>query len=202
MNRLLALLPLLLLAAPAAHAQTAKPPVDFAKQIKPIFQKHCYECHSAKKDKGGFAFDSLDRLASNIGRGRIIVPGNLPDSDLIDVLQGTNGKKKMPPKDKGSLSAKEIEDMRDWIKEGAIVPGLKPDPAVAARSSSTSKEPQMQEWTNTEGKTLRAAFVDRVNDGKTHVVHLRLADGKVIEYPMSKLDTKSQSQAKLLELRQ
>lgn len=194
---------LLLLSTTALHAQigATKPTVDFNKQIKPIFQKHCYECHNDKKDKGGFAFDKLDRLATNIGRGRIIVPGNIEDSDIIDVVQGTNGKKKMPPKDKGSLSTKEVTLMRDWIKEGAIVPGLKPDPAIASNPPAKTKGPQVLNWTNTEGKTLRAFFLGRYKDTKVDVVKLKLENGKEFDYPMSQLDTASQTQAKIQELR-
>jgi hypothetical protein len=41
-----ALLLLCLAAASTAHGQLAKPTVDFNNDVRPIFAKHCYECHS------------------------------------------------------------------------------------------------------------------------------------------------------------
>ena len=191
----------LILSATALHAQLGtKPTVDFNRQIKPIFSKHCYDCHNDKKDKGGFAFDKVERLGMNIGRGRIIVPGSIEDSDIIDVVQGSNGKKKMPPEDKGELSAKEIELMRTWIKEGAIVPGLKRDPSITAAPKASG--PKMLDWTNLEGKTIKASFEGREKTVKEDVVLLKMENGKVFRYPMNQLNTAGQSQAKVLELRQ
>ena len=39
---------LLLLSSPLLAA-----PVDFVRDVRPIFQTHCYECHSEKKQKAG-----------------------------------------------------------------------------------------------------------------------------------------------------
>jgi hypothetical protein len=56
--------------ASGAFAQQPKVHVDFDREVKPIFAKYCYECHSAgKKEKAGFVFDKLDRLIKNIGQG-------------------------------------------------------------------------------------------------------------------------------------
>ncbi len=32
-------------------------PVDFVREVRPIFEKHCYECHSEKKQKSGLRLD-------------------------------------------------------------------------------------------------------------------------------------------------
>ena len=37
------------------HAVAA--PVDFVRDVRPIFQKHCYECHGEKKQKSGLRLD-------------------------------------------------------------------------------------------------------------------------------------------------
>src|SRR5688572_333120 len=34
-------------------APAADPPVDFAKDVLPILQKSCHECHGTKKQRGG-----------------------------------------------------------------------------------------------------------------------------------------------------
>jgi hypothetical protein len=191
---MLRVLLILTLTATALHAQlSTKPTVDFNSKIKPIFAKHCYDCHSEvkKKDKGGFAFDKLDRLAKNIGRGLIIVPGSIEDSDIIDIVQGSNGKKKMPPEGKGELSSKEIELMRTWIKEGANVPGL--DMSKIAGGTSKKSVPEVCNWTNMEGKTLRATFQGLDNG----LVLLKAENGTVYKYPLKNLNAAGQSQAKI-----
>jgi len=42
--------------------------VDFKKDIQPILEKNCYECHSEKKKKrkGGFVFDELETFKLDI----------------------------------------------------------------------------------------------------------------------------------------
>lgn len=31
--------------------------VDFVREVRPIFEKHCYECHGANKQKNDFRLD-------------------------------------------------------------------------------------------------------------------------------------------------
>ena len=45
----------------SVHAQSsaaAQPAVDFARDIQPILQKNCYECHGPKKTKARLRLDS------------------------------------------------------------------------------------------------------------------------------------------------
>src|SRR6478672_2185994 len=74
MNRALPLIGLLLAwgmsarvmgadAAPAAPAAASLPApagrhVDFAKEIKPLFEASCIQCHGKGKDKGGFSLET------------------------------------------------------------------------------------------------------------------------------------------------
>ncbi len=37
--------------------QASAAPVDFVREVRPIFQKHCYECHGEKKQKSGLRLD-------------------------------------------------------------------------------------------------------------------------------------------------
>ena len=48
----------------------AEDKVDFAKSIKPIFEKACLDCHGAEKDKGDL------RLHTKDGAFHAIVPGS------------------------------------------------------------------------------------------------------------------------------
>ncbi|MCB1234069.1 MAG: hypothetical protein KDM91_03250, partial [Verrucomicrobiae bacterium] len=35
----------------------AAEPVDFVRDVRPIFEKHCYECHGETKQKSGLRLD-------------------------------------------------------------------------------------------------------------------------------------------------
>jgi hypothetical protein len=51
----------------AAPAPVLPPEEEFASVIKPILEKHCYECHNSEKHKGDLnlaVFDSLDQVKS------------------------------------------------------------------------------------------------------------------------------------------
>ena len=33
------------------------PAVDFVREVRPIFERHCYECHGAQKQKNDYRLD-------------------------------------------------------------------------------------------------------------------------------------------------
>jgi hypothetical protein len=169
------------------------PTIDFKKQVQPIFAKHCYDCHSVakKKEKAGYVFDDIQRLSNDVGPGRIVVPKNVDESDLIPIVLGASGKKMMPPEGKDSLSTKEVETLKKWIEEGANLPGID----IAAKMAA-AKRPKVQvpmNWTNKEGKAIKATFEGMEGD----FVLLRTADGKIYKYPLSNLNMAGQFQAKM-----
>jgi ankyrin repeat protein len=127
--------------APALMAILAAPPafaaVDFARDVQPLFEKHCYECHGPKKQQNGFRLDRRSRAMAGVLRP-VIIPGNTQSSRLYRrILDSTSGQQ-MPPED--VLSAEEIATVRQWIEEGAHWPddlanevdAPPPDPAVLA----------------------------------------------------------------------
>ena len=95
--------------------------IDFEKQIKPLFAKHCVDCHKADKDESGFRLD-LGHLAIKGGdRGTAIVPGKSDESLLFQALIGKGDITAMPY-EKPRLPANEIELIKKWIDSGAKVP--------------------------------------------------------------------------------
>ncbi|MBL9144791.1 MAG: hypothetical protein JNM99_14010 [Verrucomicrobiaceae bacterium] len=189
-----AFIALTFIAAATLHAQLpGSPTIDFKKHVQPIFAKHCYDCHSVgkKKEKAGFVFDDVKRLANDVGPGRIIVPKDLEQSDLIPIVMGANGKKMMPPEGKDPLSSKEIETLKTWIEEGANLPGID----IAAKMAAT-KRPKVKtpmNWTNKEGKAIKATFEGMEGE----FVLLRTENGQLYKYPLSNLNMAGQFQAKM-----
>jgi hypothetical protein len=174
-----------------AQLPSTKPTIDYTAKVKPIFAKHCYECHSEarKKEKAGFVFDKPERMAKNIGRGGIIIPGSVSESDLIAIVMGADGKKLMPPESKDPLSQKEIDILKTWIEEGANVPGIDIAKRVAETAGASTR--QFMNWTSTEGKPLRAKFVRLEGES----VVLEVEGGTVYAVPLTKLNPAGRVQA-------
>lgn len=181
-------LPALLLSAATVSA------ADFKKDIQPILEKHCYECHSEKtgKKKAGYVFDDLETLKLDINPKGAIVPGNPAESHLFVVVSDPNHEAHMPPDD--NLSSSQIEKLREWITEGAGLTKDAPKMAPTSGSGLAKKDlPPIMTWTNFEGKKIKAGFVRLTADS----VILRMpANGQEVAYPLNKLDAASQQQAK------
>ena len=185
---------LILLLIPAfAHAQLGAAKVDFAKDVQPIFAKYCYQCHSVKKkkEKAGYVFDDVQRLSHDVGEGRIIVPGKVDESDLIPIVLGADGKKEMPP-DGDKLKTDEVQKLRQWIMEGASLPGV--DIAAKMARERRTQVHAVMNWTSKEGKAIKATFEALEGD----YVLLRMAsDNKIYKVPLAKLNAAGQIQAKM-----
>src|SRR5882672_8361057 len=61
----------------------AASPVDFAKDVRPILEKSCLECHGPEKAKGKFLLDSREHALKGGDNGVDIIPGDSAKSPLI-----------------------------------------------------------------------------------------------------------------------
>jgi hypothetical protein len=96
-----------------------KPGVTFQKDIKPVFDRACRDCHGAQKAKGGIRLDSLDGILKGGHDGKVVVPGQSAKSLLAYAAARTQAKS-MPPKDKGQpLTPEQVGLIRAWIDQGA-----------------------------------------------------------------------------------
>ncbi len=182
-----------LLAPSLQAALPGAPTIDFNKNIKPIFSKHCYDCHSEskKKEKAGYVFDNVTRLAKSIGPSEIIVPKDTSRSDLLEIVTLSEGKRAMPPEGRDKLSAKEVAALRTWIEEGANLPGIDIAAKMAAEERPRTK--QAMNWTNKQGRKLKATYEGMDGDS----VLLKAENGTVYKVPMSTLDPAGQVQAQI-----
>ncbi len=97
-------------------------PVDFVREVRPIFQEHCYDCHGEEKQKSGLRLDvKSSALRGGDNHGPDIVPGKPEESPLILFLTSDKEDERMPPKG-ARLSVEEIEILTSWVKEGAVWP--------------------------------------------------------------------------------
>lgn len=96
-------------------------PVDFVREVRPIFDKHCTSCHGEKKQKSGLRLDlKTAALTGGDKHGPDIVAGQAAQSPLIQFLTTEDEDEIMPPK--GRISAAEIDLLTRWINDGAVWP--------------------------------------------------------------------------------
>jgi len=114
------------LAAYAADVDISKLPpasskkgVTYDKDIKPIFEKTCFKCHGAEKQKGKLRVDSLAATLKG-GDDKVVEPGNSAKSLLVHAVARLNEDDAMPPADKGDpLNKEQVGLIRAWIDQGA-----------------------------------------------------------------------------------
>ena len=97
--------------------------IEFKRDIAPILERHCWDCHNAESHEGELRLDTLGGMLEGGGSGiAAIIPGKPEQSYLIDVISHLDPDLKMPPEQE-KIPASEIELLRRWIKEGAVWPG-------------------------------------------------------------------------------
>jgi mono/diheme cytochrome c family protein len=99
----------------------AAAPVDFVRDVQPLFKEHCYACHGSHKQEAAFRLDHKPSAMKGGDFGTAILPGKSADSRLVHAIEGKNPKMRMPRKG-DPLSAEQIAVIRRWIDEGAAWP--------------------------------------------------------------------------------
>lgn len=95
-------------------------PPDYAKQIAPLFRKHCTACHNADDAEGRFSLETFADLKKGGKRGPAVQPGELKSSRLFVMVSGP--KPMMPPEGNDPLNPGEVALLKSWIESGARGP--------------------------------------------------------------------------------
>ena len=97
-------------------------PVDFVRDIQPIFRAHCYECHAGASEEGGLNLGVKAKAFRGGDSKDAIVAGKSAESLLIQLVSGLDENRSMPPDGKTPLTAKQVGLLRAWIDQGASWP--------------------------------------------------------------------------------
>lgn len=124
-----------LLATAAASTAFA---ADFEKDIRPILQSRCVECHGPQKQKGGLRLDARAFAFKGGEKGAVISPNDPGHSSLWNRINATDDDERMPPKGE-RLTAIQSTLIRDWISAGAVWPESQADRDAAA-------DKRLQHW--------------------------------------------------------
>jgi mono/diheme cytochrome c family protein len=112
-----AILPLgigLAVQSPEAVAAPQAGPVSFSRQIAPIFQAKCAECHGAETQEAGLNLSTYELAMKGSEYGTVIEAGDADGSLLIEMVAAGE-----MPQDSDPLPAEEIALIRAWIEAGA-----------------------------------------------------------------------------------
>ncbi|MCA9084201.1 MAG: DUF1553 domain-containing protein [Planctomycetaceae bacterium] len=93
-------------------------PVDFERDIAPIFSAHCVRCHSSENAKGNLSLTSFRDLQKQ----DYVIPGDPDSSYLIDLVTSSGGDAPEMPSTGEPLSPTQVNLLRRWIASGADWP--------------------------------------------------------------------------------
>lgn len=97
-------------------------PVDFAKEIYPLFKANCIACHNSSKAKAKLNLESPKSILKGGNEGPAIVPGKADESFLLKVAAHQEDPIMPPEKNKANavpFTSEELGLLKLWINEGA-----------------------------------------------------------------------------------
>ncbi|HEY1600046.1 MAG TPA: c-type cytochrome domain-containing protein [Pirellulales bacterium] len=123
-------------------------PVDFAKDVQPLLQKHCVACHNTTTHEGGLSLESPQTILKGGDSGPGVVANKSVESLLLKRASGQLDDLMPPPGNKANatpMSSEELGLVKLWIDQGAtgnngagesiawqpLPPGVNPIYAVA-----------------------------------------------------------------------
>jgi mono/diheme cytochrome c family protein len=96
--------------------------IDFNRDVLPLFQARCVECHGPDTQESGLRVDSRPALLAGGDFGPALVPGEPTKTEILRRMTATDPDERMPP-DGEPLTPAEIAAVSRWVADGAIWPG-------------------------------------------------------------------------------
>ena len=99
----------------------AAEPVQFARDIQPIFEASCVQCHARGKEKGGFSLETRADFLDGGETGIAAVAGRSAESPVMKLITSLDAETVMPKKGK-KLTPQQVAIFRAWIDQGMVWP--------------------------------------------------------------------------------
>ena len=96
---------------PAAQGAT----VSFAKDILPILQSRCQNCHGGNRTEKGLDLTTFNNLMAGSENGPVVTAGNAADSQLVEMIVNQKMPKRGP-----KLTPSQVQLITDWVNQGAL----------------------------------------------------------------------------------
>jgi mono/diheme cytochrome c family protein/uncharacterized membrane protein len=95
--------------------------IVFARDVEPILQQTCLDCHGPAKHRANLRLDTKDVTLKGGANGPAVVPGKSKDSLLVKHVMALDGKKRMPMGHE-PLTDVQVKILTAWIDQGADWP--------------------------------------------------------------------------------
>ena len=105
-----------------AVSGTLAAPVDYVREVKPIFAEHCYRCHGASQQKGEMRMDTAALALKGGDTGAGYKAGKSAESLIVQAIKGEHDEISRMPYKKPPLNDEQIALIAKWIDEGAKAP--------------------------------------------------------------------------------
>ncbi len=119
-------------APPASLPPVAPRHVDFAKDIEPLFESSCIQCHAKGKDNGGFSLETRQSFLKGGDSGPAAILSDSAHSHIVQLVAGVDPDSQMPKKGK-KWTPQQVGLLRAWIDQGmqwdSTVSFARPEPA-------------------------------------------------------------------------
>lgn len=116
---------LLLALAPLAWTAELPPaatrPVDFQKDIAPLFEASCVKCHAKGREKGGLSIETRTSFLKGGETGKAVELGHSKESLIVEMVSGVDPDNVMPKKG-ARWTPEQVGLLRAWIDQGAPWP--------------------------------------------------------------------------------
>jgi hypothetical protein len=99
--------------------------VSYQRDVVPILEQRCLECHVSPDGSGyqstGLLLDSYESLMHGTDYGPVIIAGDSRRSIFNMLVEGRAGNmQRMPHNDDQGLSEEQIDILRNWVNQGAL----------------------------------------------------------------------------------
>ncbi len=165
-HRLRTCILLALLFASGAPAGVCADEIDFEKQIRPLLQQRCGDCHGPDEQESGLRLDVRKFAFKGGDGGPVISPGSSDKSELVHRITSSDEDTLMPPGEK--LPAAEIQLLKKWIDAGARWP-------ETAFDREQSIDHRLKHWAYQPVKPLTAAQHQQTDQQKAAEIDRLLA---------------------------
>lgn len=98
-------------------------PVEYGKDVEPVFADKCFVCHTGSVIQGGYDMSThAGVMKGGKKRGeKVVVPGK-PAESFLFLSCSRQTKPIMPPKSEDPLTPRELAVVKLWIEQGAKAP--------------------------------------------------------------------------------
>jgi len=106
------------------HAGSAdeKARIDFTKEVQPLIESACLNCHNEKKVEGKLRLDSFAATVKGGENGTAIVPGKPAESPFYTTMLLAKDKEGAMPPGGSRLTSLQTDRIKMWIAQGAKWP--------------------------------------------------------------------------------